>query len=181
MTLRVTLASFLVLVVVNASCSGSDADARGSADAQAEEDASDLPQSEADLLARTVDVPVISTRYYVGGSATVKVSGSFQIDSVIPINTQASYSAGDMTWLQYGNSGSEVPEALVTVSTFEIGVMVAHGKPTATIGAVDCAGGMEVKEVLVTGHYKCPNVTSYDPRSGQMGTVDIEIDFTAAS
>ena len=111
----------------------------------------------------------------------MKVTGSFQIDAAIPINTQASISDGEMTWLQYGNSGSEAPEALVTVSTYETGVTVAHGKPTATIGAVDCTGGMEVKKVLVTGHYKCPNVTSYDPRSGQMGTVNIEIDFTATS
>lgn len=170
-----------MLVVVNTSCSGSDADGPGNADALAEEDASDLPQSEADLLARTVDVPVISARSYVAGSAKVKVSGSFQIDAVIPINTQASTSAGDMTWLQYGDSGSEAPNALVTISSYEIGIGVANGKPTATIGAADCEGGMEIKEVLVKGHYTCPNVTSYDPRSGQMGSVDIEIDFTATS
>ena len=128
MTLRVTLASFLVLVVVNAS---------------------NLPQSEADLLARNADIPVISD--------------------------------GDMTWLQYGASGSEEPNALVTVSTFEVGINAARGKPTAVIEAVKCAGGIEVKEVLVKGHHTCPNVTSYDPRSGQMGTVDIEVDFTATS
>jgi hypothetical protein len=178
MSLRVSLASFLVLIAVNTSCSGPDGNGQ--------EDAAGLPQSEAEMAARAaaeeaVDVPTISARTYVGGSAKVNVTGSFQIDTAIPINTQASISDGEMTWLQYGNSGSEVPEALVTISTFEIGVMVAHGKPTATIGAVDCTGGMEVKEVLITGHYKCPNVTSYDPRSGQMGTVNIEIDFTAAS
>jgi hypothetical protein len=165
--------SFLALIAVITSCSGGDGNGQ--------ENAVDMPQSEADLLARAVDVPVISERYYVGGSAKVTVTGSFQIDEAIPINTKASYSAGDMTWLQYGDSGSELPNALVTISTYEIGINAARGKPTAVIGAENCTGSMDVAASLITGEYKCPNVTSYDPRSGQMGTVDIEIDFTAAS
>lgn len=173
--------SFLAPIVACASCSGSDGNAQESSNAQEEGDASDFPQSEADFLARAVKVPVISERYYVGGSAKVKVTGSFQIDHVIPINAKASYSAGDMTWLQYGDSGSEAPNALVTVSTFEIGINAAHGKPTAVIGAENCTGSIDVAASLISGEYKCPNVTSYDPRSGQMGTVDIEIEFTAAS
>ncbi len=178
---RLSWVCFLALIVVSASCSGSDADEQVNANAQAEEDASDFPQSEAEFLARKPTVPTITARYYVGGSAKVKVTGSFQIDHVIPINTKASYSAGDMTWLQYGDSGSEAPNALVTVSTYEIGINAAHGKPTAVIGAENCTGSMDVAASVITGEYKCPNVTSYDPRSGQMGTVNIEIDFTATS
>ncbi len=165
--------SFLAAVVVSASCSGNDGNAQ--------ENAADMPQSEADVTADAVAVPVISARSYVGGSAKVKVTGSFQMDDLIPINTQASYSAGDMTWLQYGASGSEAPNALVTISTDEVGIGVARGKPTATISSENCTGSMEVTSNSIIGRYKCPNVTSYDPRSGQMGTVNIEIDLTATS
>lgn len=140
-----------------------------------------MPQSEAAITAKAVAVPVISARTYVGGSAKVTVTGSFQINDSVPINTQASLSDGEMTWLQYGASGSEAPNALVTISLDEVGINVARGKPTATIGAENCTGDMNVTGNSITGHYKCPNVTSYDPRSGQMATVNIEIDFTAMS
>lgn len=167
------LISFLALTLLNTSCSGQDGNGQ--------QNAVDTPQSEAGMTAPAVEVPVISARSYVGGSAKVAVTGSFQIDEDIPINTQASYSAGDMTWLQYGASGSEAPNALVTVSTFEVGINASRGKPTAVIGAENCTGGMEVSSNSVTGHYKCPNVTSHDPGSGKMGTVQIEIVFTATS
>lgn len=164
---------FLALIVVNASCSG-DA-------GSGQENADEMPQSEAAITAKTADVPIISARTYVGGSAKVTVTGSFQINDDVPINTQASISDGEMTWLQYGASGSQAPNALVTVSPDEVGINVARGQPTATIPAVSCTGGMKVTGNSITGHYKCPNVTSYDPRSGQMGTVDIEIELTAMS
>jgi hypothetical protein len=170
---RLFWVTFLAPIVMSAACSGNDGNAQESAVA--------LPQSEADLVAQAVKVPVISARSYVGGSAKVKVTGSFQIDEAIPINTQASFSAGDMTWLQYGASGAETPNALVTISTYEVGINVGRGKPTATISTENCKGGMEVTGNSVTGKYKCPNVTSYDPRSGKMGTVNIEIDLTAMS
>jgi hypothetical protein len=115
------------------------------------------------------------------GSAKVTVTGSFQFNEDIPINTQASYSDGEMTWLQYGASGSEAPNALVTVSRDEVGINVGRGKQTATIGAENCSGDMEVTGNSITGHFKCPNVTSYDPVSGQMGTVNIEVNLAATS
>ena len=173
MNSHLSLISFLALILVNTSCSGQEGNGQ--------QNAVDTPQSEAEMVARAVAMPVISTRSYVGGSAKVTVTGSFQIDENIPINTQASYSDGEMTWLQYGASGSEASNALVTVSTFEVGINASRGKPTAVIGAENCTGGMEVSSRSVTGHYKCPNVTSYDPGSGKMGTVNIEIDFTATS
>jgi len=165
--------SFLALIAVITSCSGNDGNGQ--------ENAVGMPQSQAADTAKAVDVPVISARTYIGGSAKVTVTGSFQIDEDIPINTQASYSDGEMTWLQYGASGSEAPNALVTVSPDEVGINVGRGKPTSTFGAVSCTGGMEITGNLITGHYKCPNATSYDPGSGQMGTINVEIDFTAAS
>jgi hypothetical protein len=173
MNSRLFVLSFLALIVANTSCSGQEGNGQ--------EDSVGLPQSEADMTAQAVDVPVISARSYVGGSAKVTVTGSFQIDENIPINAQASYSAGDMTWLQYGASGSDSPTALVTVSTDEVGINVGRGKPSSTFSAVSCTGGMDVTGNLITGHYKCPNATSYDPSSGQMGTINVEIDFTAAS
>jgi hypothetical protein len=173
MNSRLSWVFFLALIVVNTSCSGEDG--------SEQENAASTPQSEAAMTAHAVAVPIISARTYVGGSAKVTVTGSFQIAEDIPINTQASYSDGEMTWLQYGASGSEAPNALVTVSPDEVGVNVGRGKPTATISAENCTGNMDVTGNSITGHYKCLNVTSYDPGSGQMGTVNIEIDLTAKS
>lgn len=127
------------------------------------------------------DVPVISARSYVGGDVTVKVTGAFAIDATIPINVPASISDGEMTWLQFGVSGAAEPNLLLTVSSHEIGFGVARGKAIATAGADDCKGDMKVGTTRVSGTYKCLGVTSYDPNTGQMGKVDIEIQFTANS
>ena len=114
----------LVLVVINASCSGNDGSAQG--------DASRSPNSDSAVVTRSAAVPIISARSYLGGSAKVAVTGSFQIGEDIPINTEASYSDGEMTWLQYGASGAEAPNALVTVSAEEDGVNTGLEKLAAT-------------------------------------------------
>jgi hypothetical protein len=126
-------------------------------------------------------LPVISGRTYITGSAQVKVTGAFQFDAVIPINKQASFSDGEMTWIQYGDSGSEQPNLLVTVSLQELGFGIGLGKKVSTAGGEQCSGDMDVKPTMITGHYKCPGITSYDPRDGKMGKVTIEIDMTAGS
>jgi hypothetical protein len=126
-------------------------------------------------------IPVISPRGYVGGSANVSVTGAFQVNADIPINKQASTSDGQMTWLQYGVSGAAEPNMLLTVSSYEVGFGVSKGKATATAGAEDCTGDMVVGERQINGKYSCKGVTSYDPGTGQMGEVDIEIRFTALS
>jgi len=126
-------------------------------------------------------LPELNARTYISGSAKVKVTGAFQVDAVIPINKQASFGDGEMTWIQYGDSGAEEPNLLVTVSLEELGFGIGLGKKIATAGGEQCSGDMEVKPAMVTGHYKCPGITSYDPRDGQMGKVDIEIDMTAGS
>jgi hypothetical protein len=127
-------------------------------------------------------VPVVSGRSYVGGSAKVTVTGSFQFDADIAINTKASFGDGEMTWLQFGVSGSEPPEALITVSTEEVGISIGRGKQVATVGADACTGKMEVTATLVTGHYTCLGVPSHDPAAGlKLGKVNIEIRFTAKS
>lgn len=80
----------------------------------------------------------------------------------------ARFSDGEDTWLQYGASGSDAPNALFKVSPTEIGIIVAQGK-------------LDVTAASVSGHYVCKGVTSYDPRSGQMGTVSIDISLTATT
>lgn len=126
-------------------------------------------------------VPVISKRTFVAGSAKLRVTGSFEIDSQVAINKPASIADDGMTWLQYGDSGSPAPNVAVTISTYEVGISVGLGKKTATAGAAECKGTMTVTPKLITGHYKCPGVASHEPPSLQLGTVDIEIEFSAQS
>jgi hypothetical protein len=131
--------------------------------------------------------PVISTRQFTGGSAKVTVTGSFSISEDVPINTQASFGDGTATWLQFGNSGSDTPNALITYGeSKEIGITIGRGKLIATGGimpgeASACSGKAEVTAKLVSGRYTCKGVSSYDPATSKMGKVDIEITFTAKS
>ena len=135
---------------------------------------------------QTSGFPTISQRQYTGGSAKVTVTGAARIDADIPLNTSASYSDGEVTWLQFGVSGSAEPESLITYGdTKEIGISVGKGKLTATGGIIpgeksECAGTVRVTESLVAGEYTCHGVTSHDPAVG-MGQVDITVSFTAKS
>jgi hypothetical protein len=128
----------------------------------------------------------VSARQYIGGSATVSVRGATEFSAEVPLNTQASMSDGEMTWLQYGASGSEVPNALITYSLYEVGVSAGKGKFGVTAGIMDgekpqCSGSSEVTAGAISGHYTCPGLTSYDAATGEMGRVDIDIQFTAKS
>lgn len=76
------------------------------------------------------NIPIISGRTYVSERAKVTVTGSFQINEDIAFNDKASYSDGEMTWLQYGVSGAETPGLLVTASPDEVGIIAGRGKPT---------------------------------------------------
>jgi hypothetical protein len=131
--------------------------------------------------------PKISQRQFVDGSALVKVTGAFSISEDVSINTKASYGDGESTWLQFGASGSAEPNALITYGeTKEIGITVGKGKLVATGGIMpgeksECSGKVEVTQKLVSGKYTCHGVTSYDPATGKMSKVDIEVTFTAKS
>ena len=125
-------------------------------------------------------IPVISQRTFAAGTAHVVVTGSFSFTADIALNIPASISDGEETWLQYGASGSDTPNALFKVSPTEIGIIVGQGKPSATAGDT-CQGKLDVTAASVSGHYVCKGVTSYDPRSGQMGTVSIDISLTATT
>jgi hypothetical protein len=138
-------------------------------------------------LAQEAAYPPISARQFTDGSIEVKVTGSQSIDEEIPINTQASIGGGDVTWLQYGASGSESPNALITFTqTGEVGVSAAKGKFTFTAGVTpgekpQCDGKTEVAPTLITGSYTCLGITSYDAATGKMGKVDVVAAFTAKS
>ena len=130
--------------------------------------------------------PVISARSYTGGSAKVTVTGTFSISADIPINVQASFGDGEMTWLQFGASGSAEPNALLTFNkaSGETGIIIGKGKLSATGGVMDgekteCTGKSDVTPTLVSGRYVCTGLTSYDPATGKMGKVNVEVVFTA--
>lgn len=129
----------------------------------------------------TAKIPIISARSYVNGSAKISVTGSFQVNQDVAINAQASFSDGEMTWLQFGASGAETPNALVTVSPDEVGIAVGRGKWIATAGAEACTGKMVVTGVSVLGRYSCPGVTAHNPGVPGLGKVDIEFAFTTGS
>jgi hypothetical protein len=135
---------------------------------------------------QTSGFPTISQRQYTGGSAKVTVTGSARIDADIPLNAQASYSDGEVTWLQFGVSGSEDPEALITYGdTKEIGITVGKGKFVATGGIIpgeksECSGKVQVTGSLVSGEYSCTGLTSHE-KGGGMGKVDVKVSFSAKS
>ena len=131
--------------------------------------------------------PAISERQFTGGSAKVTVTGFTKIDEDIAINTKASYGDGEMTWLQFGASGSEAPNALITYGEDgEIGISVAKGRLVATGGIIrgeksQCSGKVQVTGTLISGDYTCAGVTSHDAATGKMEKVDIKVRFTAKS
>jgi hypothetical protein len=138
-------------------------------------------------LAQEAAYPPISARQFTDGSIEVRVTGPQNIDEEIPINSQASIGDGEVTWLQYGASGSESPNSLITYTqTGEVGVSVGKGKFIVTAGVTpgekpQCEGKTEVAPTLITGNYTCRGVASYDAGTGTMGKVDIVVTFRATS
>lgn len=145
-----------------------------------------MPVLSPPAAAQTSGFPAISQRQYTGGSAMVTVTGSVTIKEEIPINQQASFSDGEATWLQFGASGAETPNSLITYGTTkEIGIAVGKGKFIATGGIMpgeksQCSGKAKVTETEVSGEYTCVGVASHDPAGG-MGKVNITVRFTATS
>jgi hypothetical protein len=131
--------------------------------------------------------PPISARQFVSGNIHIKVTGAFAMNETVALNTMASIGLADMTWLQYGVSGSAQPEALITFNdTNEIGILVAHNKLQATGGVGGnekpwCTGKVDVTAKGITGQFSCASVTSYDQGTKKMGKVKIEVRFTAES
>jgi hypothetical protein len=126
--------------------------------------------------------PKISQRQFTGGSAKLTMTGSAKIDEEIAINDKASYGDGTMTWLQYGVSGAEQPNVLITYGeSGEIGISVGKARNIVTAEAGQCKGKTEVTATSVSGQYTCTGIDSYDAASGKMGKVNIDIRFTGTS
>jgi hypothetical protein len=126
-------------------------------------------------------VTTISARYYGGGMVRMVVTGSIQINDSVAINQPASFSDGEMTWLQYGASGAATPNLLITYNESGYGIGVGLGKKIATAEPQHCTGSTQVKPDVITGEYRCKGVTSYDAGTGRMGNVDIHVIFTATT
>jgi hypothetical protein len=128
--------------------------------------------------------PTISGRTFTSGSVTVVATGSHSIREEIPINAQASFGDGEMTWIQFGVSGSDKFDVLITYADQEIGITVSRRKVIATGGIMrgeesECSGKAEVSATLISGEYRCKGVTSHDPATGNLGKVDMTVTFTA--
>lgn len=176
----------LLFVMGLAACGSPTDDDTDAADVQDEaplDEAALMRQAaiEAGIPVSDVEVPVISARSYTTGYSTLKVSGHFDIDASPALDTQASISDGDYTWIQYGTSGSEAPNATVTIGSGDMGISVAVGRYIATGTSTECEMTTTVTDSKVSGHFECPTVTGYNQADGSMGDVMIEIEFEAGS
>ncbi len=151
----------------------------------------EAPQDEAELMRQAaieaglpmsdVEVPVISDRTYTTGHMQLSVSGHFNIDASPALDTKASISSGDYTWIQYGASGEAAPNATVTIGSGDMGISVAVGRYIATGTSTECTMTTNVTPTKVSGHFKCPKVTGYSQEDRSMGDVKIEVEFEANS
>jgi hypothetical protein len=167
------------------------ADTADDAEAQEEAPQDEAPQDEAALIRQAaiqagipisdVEIPVISARTYTTGYMQLKVSGHFDIDASPELDTRASISDGEYSWIQYGTSGSEAPNATVTIGAGDMGISVAVGRYIATGTSTECSMTTTVTDTTVSGHFECPKVTGYNQADRSMGDVTIEIDFEASS
>ncbi|MGQ0428631.1 MAG: hypothetical protein ACT4UQ_01675 [Gammaproteobacteria bacterium] len=127
---------------------------------------------------------VISQRTYTSGSANVKVSGFFTVDGTQQLN-QSGLTDDDQTWIPYGTSGGQELNVLFTNSAAmaEHGVTIGLGPyiVTAVSTSGECRTKIDVTPTLVTGRYSCTGTTARNNQTGQMGEVDIEVEFSAGS
>jgi len=121
-----------------------------------------------------------SERFYKGGSAVVKVTGSFEFDDEIPLTTTPSYTADDgMTWIVYGDETSGEPFVIYTYGEYGYGITVGRDARTATAEFDMCQGKVDVTATTVVGEYTCPDIDSMD-RDFNVLKVSITIRFTAS-
>jgi hypothetical protein len=169
------------LLLLSAACGSETADTPGSAS-----DDESMPKKPTDGPASTPGEALrISNRTYVAGSVKAKVTGFFSADGTQQLNLPASITDDGSTWLQYGVSGAQELNVLFTNTEglAEHGVNVSIGPytVTATSTSGECQPRIDVTLAKVTGHYSCKGSTGYNNKTGQMGKVDIEVDFDASS
>ena len=143
------------------------------------------PWPQADAAGGGGEVLKISSRTYTSGSAKTKISGFFEVDGSTELNKPASITDDGHTWIQYGVSGAPELNVLFTNAEdlAEHGMTIGAGPytVTATSTSGECRTNIDVQPATISGHYSCTGSTGYNKDSGQMGKVDVEIDFTAGS
>jgi hypothetical protein len=172
MSIRSLLVASLVFVLAGCGSGSSGSDESAAENAAAAVMPADAPGGAGEVL-------VISKRTYTGGSVQTKVTGFFEVDGSQDINKPASITDDGHTWLQYGASGAPELNVLFTndESMAENGVNIGIGPytVTATSTSGECKTSFDVQAATSTGS------TGYNKDSGQMGKVDIEVDFNAGS
>ena len=169
------------LLLLSAACGSETADTASTA-----ADDQSAPAQPADgPTGNSAEALRISDRTYVAGSVKAKVTGFFSADGTQQLNIPASITDDGSTWLQYGVSGSQELNALFTNTEemAEHGMNVSIGPYTVTAvsSSGECQPKIDVTPVKVSGHYSCKGSTGYNHKTGQMGKVDIEVDFDASS
>jgi hypothetical protein len=173
------LVAFVALATAACGSATDDATESATADAAAPMQYPGMPGFEG------AEPVVISPRTYTGGTVTARVTGFFDVDGSQTLNVPASLTDEDQTWLQYGVSGSPELDVLFTnsQSMAEHGVMVGMGpySVTTTSTSGECKTEVDVTPTLVKGRYSCTGSTGYNNQTGEMGEVDVEVEFTAGS
>ena len=186
MTIKSLLVSFLALVLAGCGSGSSESDSTASAsDGPTEEDLAAIKQAELAAGVVPAEALVISARTYTTGSVKAKVTGFFDVDGTQEINKPASITDDGHTWIQYGVSGAQDLNVLFTNAEdmAENGVNIGIGPYTVTAVSTsgECQTKFDVKSATIAGHYSCAGSTGYNTKTGQMGKVDIEVDFSAGS
>ena len=179
MPIRSLLVTYMVLVLAGCGSGSSESEDSDEEDATA----AVMPAARPD--GASGGVLHISPRTYASGNVTAKVSGFFAADGSQDINKPASITDDGHTWIQYGASGAPELNVLFTndESMAENGVNIGIGPytVTATSTSGECRTKFDVAPATVAGHYSCTGSTGYNTKTGEMGKVDIEIDFNAGS
>lgn len=156
-----------------------------SSDSGESEDAAAIAQDAGPMTGSSGDAVAISTRTYTSGTVKAKVTGFFEVDGSQTLNVPASLTDDDQTWIQYGVSGAQELNVLFTnsQSMAEHGVTIGVGPNTVTATSTsgECRTHIDVQAAQVSGHYSCTGSTGYNNQTGEMGKVDIEVEFSAGS
>lgn len=169
---------FLVLSMTGCGSESSDSTDSTGGDESAPPPGFEFPGAGAEAV-------VISTRTYTHGSVTVKVTGFFEASGSQTLNIPASITDESHTWIQYGVSGAPELNVMFTNNQdmAEHGLTIGVGPYTVTAGSSsgECQSEFDVTPVLVAGRYSCTGSAGYNKETGEMGNVDIEVEFSAGS
>jgi hypothetical protein len=179
MPIKSLLVTSLVLALVGCGSGSEGSDAAAAGDAAAPDKQAGIPSGGRGEVLR------ISSRTYTSGSVKAKVTGFFEVDGSQELNKPASITDDGSTWIQYGVSGAQELNVLFTndEAMAENGVNIGVGPytVTATSSSGECRTKFDVAPTTIAGHYSCTGSTGYNNKTGQMGKVDIEVDFSAGS